>query len=172
MNHIHNRKSIRLKDYDYSCPGEYFVTICTKNRACLFGEIVNEKMNLSKTGIIVDKHWKNILSYKDNVELDEYIIMPNHIHGIVVIKEPVRAILESPVPTTKYRRRKMLLSKIIGRFKTMSAKEVNILRNTLGIPLWHRNYYEHIIRGENDLANIREYIANNVFRWAHKTKFE
>jgi len=163
---LHRRKSIRLKEYDYSQPGEYFVTICMYGRDCILGEIIREAMKLSPFGEIVEKYWEQISKYSQDVELDEYIIMPNHIHGIVVLTEPVGAIHGSPLPTTRQQRRKMKLSKIIGRFKMIAAKEINLLRSMPGKSVWQRGYYEHIIRSEKDLNNIRDYIINNPFKWA------
>jgi putative transposase len=162
---IRHRKSIRLKEYDYSLPGEYFITICTFDRNCILGEIIEEKMKLSSSGEIVKKCWEQIPGYYKDVELDEYIIMPNHIHGIVVLTEPVGAIHESPLPITPQQRRKMKLSKIVGRFKMTTAKEINILQGISGKSVWQRGYYEHIIRNEKELYNIRDYIINNSTKW-------
>jgi putative transposase len=161
----HHRKSIRLKEYDYSTPGEYFITICTRNLVCILGEIVDGEMRLSKAGIIVKQCWEEIPKHFQNVELDEHIVMPNHIHGIIILTEPVGAIHESPLRMTQYQRRTMKLSKIIGRFKITAAKEINLLCRTPGHSVWERNYYEHIIRNKKNLNNIRDYIANNPIQW-------
>ncbi len=164
-NSQHHRRSIRLKGYDYSQSGAYFITICTYNRECLFGKIVDDKMILNQYGEIANQCWLEIPNHFPNVELDEYIIMPNHIHEIIVINEQnVGAIHELPLQN-QYQRRKMLIPKIIGRFKMNSAKQINQLRHTPNIPVWQRNYYEHIIRNENELNKIREYIINNPLHW-------
>jgi len=168
---IHNRKSIRLKEYNYALPGEYFITICTNDKECLFGEIVEEDMKLSQIGAIVQRYWEEIPKHFPNVGLDAFIVMPNHIHGIIVITNSVGAIHELPLqgklplPMTKQQRRAMLLPKIIGRFKMNSAKEINMFRNTTGSHVWQRNYYDRIIRDEKELNNIREYIINNPLQW-------
>jgi putative transposase len=122
------RYSIRLKGYDYSRPGRYFVTICTKNRECLFGDIINDKMQLNSMGSVVDDEWKKTSMIRNNVELGEYVVMPNHIHGIIIINDPGRgtlgsnelnqivvdAIHELPLPRSEIiKRRRMLLPKII-----------------------------------------------------------
>ncbi|MCX7984388.1 MAG: hypothetical protein N3A63_05755, partial [Bacteroidetes bacterium] len=101
-----------------------------------------------------------------NVTLDEFVIMPNHIHGVIIINENdiVGAIHELPLQDIK-QRRLMTLPKIIGRFKMNVGKHINQLRNTPGIPVWQRNYYEHIIRNEKELNTIREYIINNPLQW-------
>jgi putative transposase len=118
-----SRKSIRLKEYDYSTPGEYFVTVCTYNRICIFGDVIGEELRLSKEGTILQKCLEEIPKYYPNIELDTYVIMPNHVHGIINIIEPVGAIHESPLHMTQYQRRIMKLSKIIGRFKMISTKK-------------------------------------------------
>jgi REP element-mobilizing transposase RayT len=162
---LHYRKTIRLKEYDYSSPGEYFVTLCTHQRDDIFGTIVNESVCLSPAGNIIKQYWEEIPKHFENVELDEFIIMPNHIHGIIVLTEPIGVIHESPLPMTQRQRRTMTLSKIIGRFKMLTAKEINLMHNAPGHPVWQRNYYEHIIRNDKDLNNIREYIVNNPMQW-------
>jgi len=142
------RKQIRLKDYDYSLPGNYFVIICTKDRECLFGEIINDEMVLSETGRMVKKWW---------LRLDEFIIMPNHMHGIIEI------ICRGGVtPPLQY---KPILGQIVGYFKYQSTKTINKKNNTFGEKLWQRNYYEYIIRGEKDLDRIRSYILENPEKW-------
>ena len=163
-----HRKSIRLKEFDYSQPGEYFATICTHDRRCFLGEVIGEEMRLNENGKTVARCWADIPTHFSNVELDVFTAMPNHIHGIIVLTEPesVAAIHESPLPTTQEQRRKMKLSKIVGRFKMITAKEINLLRGDSGKSVWQRNYYEHIVRNEKDLNNIREYITNNPLKWA------
>jgi len=178
---IHHRRSIRLQDYDYSSEGAYFVTICARHRECLFGEIQNEQMILNEYGKIVEQCWLDLPNHYHNIVLDAYIVMPNHFHGIIFITDNVdnvRAIHELPqhelpqheLPLqssqqSSQQRRKMLLPKIIGRFKMNAAKQINQIRNTPGIPVWQRNYYEHIIRNEESLNNIRNYIVNNPSKW-------
>ena len=142
---IHRRKIIRLREYDYSSPGDYFVTIRTDKKAYLLGEVIKEKIQLSRNGEIVRRYWEEIPKHFENVELDEFIIMPNHFHGIIVLTEPVGAIHESPLQMTQRQRRIMTLSKIIGRFKMRTAKEINLMNKTPGCPVWQRSYFEHII---------------------------
>ena len=164
----HHRKSIRLKDYDYSQAGGYFVTICTRNRECVFGKIEGSEMRLNSAGNAVRKCWDDLQNNFLDVKCDTFVVMPNHIHGIILIlsDDHVGAIHESPLRTDKMMiRRRMVLPKIIGRFKMNSAKQINDLRGTPGISVWQRNYYEHVIRDENSLNRIREYIATNPLRW-------
>jgi len=147
------------------------LTICTKNRECLFGEIINGEMILSEYGKIVEKYWIEIPKYYQNVFIDEYIIMPNHVHGIIVIKqdEPiVGTIHELSLQDKSYfndwlQRRNMLLSKIIGFFKMNSSKLIHQLGQN--IFKWQRSFYDHVIRNEESLAEIRKYIQDNPKNW-------
>ncbi|MDD4203125.1 MAG: hypothetical protein PHQ52_06630 [Candidatus Omnitrophica bacterium] len=157
-----NRRSIRVKEFDYSQEGLYAVTICTQNKHHIFGEIDNGEMILNKYGKIAKKHWTSIPNRYPNVKLDKYIIMPNHVHLIVEIKPLVGAIHELPLPQ---KRRNMLLPKLIGYYKMNSSKQINQIKKTPGYRLWQRNYYEHIIRNEKDLSYIRYYIDNNPSNW-------
>jgi len=156
----HNRRSIRLKGYDYSRSGAYFVTICAQNRVCLFGEIVNGEMTLNDAGLMVKTVWFNLPNHYPNVGLDQYVIMPNHFHGIIELSNNVGAGLK-PAPTKRHG-----LPEIVRGFKTFSSRRINKIHHTPGVKLWQRNYYEHIIRNENELNRIREYIINNPAQWA------
>ncbi len=163
-------KSMRLAGYNYSWPGAYFVTVCTFDKRCMFGRVVNEKMNINSYGKIVKREWiVSCKSYPD-VYCDYYIVMPNHFHAIVFINKPQSASGASPrqsdaVPVTRKDRRQMLLPKIVGRFKMQAAKHINLIRNTSGRAIWQRSYYDHIIRNEEDLTQKREYIINNPIKW-------
>jgi REP element-mobilizing transposase RayT len=128
-------------------------------------------MQLSEAGRIVQSVWDGLAQFYRGVESDAFVIMPNHVHGIVVIRATVGAIHESPLPPDPSEpvrigdRRRMLLSKIVGRFKMVTAKKINATRETPGKPVWQRNYYEHIIRHEASLNRVRQYITNNPARW-------
>ena len=159
-------ESIRLPEYDYSLPGYYFINICTKNRENLFGEIKNNKMNLSAFGHLVKRQWRQISKIRKNIVSDAFIIIPNHIHGILTIVEAIHELpLQGSSPRGWAKRRQMMLSKIIGQFKMQTAKQINQFKNTPGLPVWQRNYYEHIIRNESELNRIRVYIKNNPANW-------
>ncbi|HXG37157.1 MAG TPA: transposase [Bacteroidota bacterium] len=159
------KNSLRLAGYNYSQPGGYFITVCTEDREHLFGEVCDGKMIENQYGQIIRECWKGLPNHYPNVELDEFVVMPNHIHGIVfVVNDLVGAIHESPLPRD---RRKMLLSKIVGRFKMSAAKQINILRHTPGLSVWQRGFYDHIIRDERSLSRIREYITTNPERWKY-----
>ena len=172
INRFHCRKTIRLKGYDYSQSGFYYVTICTQNRECLLGEIINRKMVLNEIGKIVDDILNSLPNRYEQIKLDIYQIMPNHVHKIIQIvgahhdapimhhDAPVykRAIHESP------QQKRSLLSQIIGYFKMNSAKLIHQINPNIRV--WQRNYYEHIIRNENELNSIRQYIVDNPKNWA------
>ena len=133
----YKRHSLRLRDYDYSRSGAYYITICTKNKECLLGEIITDKtplIRLSPIGGIVRKFWLEIPEQFRNVELDEFVIMPNHIHGVIIIN-PVGAIHELPLQSQQPRRQ-MLIPKIVGWYKMNSAKHINAIRKTPGMPVW------------------------------------
>ena len=162
---------MRLRGYDYSLPGSYFVTICTHGRECLLGDVVDDKMRLNEAGNIVANCWKDLPDHYPHTELDEFVVMPNHIHGIIVIVDngkvqgfnPQRAGYK-PAPTSEH-----TLSEVVRGFKTFSARRINQLLDRTGSPVWQRNYYEHVIRDENTLAAVREYIVNNPAKWAKDT---
>ncbi|GIV89164.1 MAG: hypothetical protein KatS3mg055_1682 [Chloroflexus sp.] len=161
-----NRRSIRLKGYDYFQPGAYFITICTKDRACLFGEVVNGEMRLNALGQIVQDVWHDLPNHVSNVVLDAFVVMPNHVHGITIIRDDtVVGAGSEPAPTTPTKKHHGL-PEIVRQFKTFSARRINEMRGTPGVSVWQRNYYEHIIRDEQSLNRIRAYIANNPLRWA------
>jgi REP element-mobilizing transposase RayT len=149
----HHRRSIRLKGYNYAQSGAYFVTICTWQRQGLFGEITNKEMHLNIYGEIIQRYWGSLPEHQDDLELDEFIVMPNHVHGIIVLIDN---------PSCKKRHG---LPEIIRGFKTFSARRINKIRRLSGVPVWQRGYYEHIIRNEKSLMAIREYIINNPLSW-------
>jgi REP element-mobilizing transposase RayT len=161
----YHRRSTRLRGYDYSRNGLYFITICTHQRECIFGEIIDGEMRVNKIGQIVLETWNKLPYRFPDIQLDQFVVMPNHAHGIIHI---VGAIHESPLPNAPMdhiQRRRMLLSKIIGYFKMNSAKQINLIRNTPAAPIWQRNYHDHIIRNERSLNIIRGYILQNPLQW-------
>ena len=180
--YIHHRHSIRLKDYDYSLTGAYFVTICTWQRECLFGEIVNGEMVLNDMGRIVVDEWEKTATVRKNVILDEFVIMPNHFHGIIFFSEDVGAIpagrpiaIGSNVGCCTERRATQRVAPtgsvsgsigaVMSQIKSIVTKRINALRNNPGCPVWQRNYYERVIRNEDELSRAREYIVNNPMKW-------
>ncbi len=165
----HHRRSIRLRGYDYTQPGAYFVTICTHNREPLFGQVEDGRMALNAFGRIVWEEWFRTAQVRPYVELfeDEFVVMPNHIHGIIwIVGKPVGA-TRRVAPTDGHPRGPApgSLGAIIVQFKSIVTKRINALRGTPGVPVWQRNYYEHIIRNERALRAIRRYIIENPRRW-------
>jgi len=164
---FHKRKMIRLPDYDYSLPGYYFVTICTQKRQCVLGNVgagsPGPIMELNPIGKMVDKIWKEIPDHYPGVEIDEFVVMPNHLHGIIVIGGA-----EFPGPIMKGGETPPLqptLGHIVAYFKYQSTKQINMIRHTPGIAFWQRNYYERVIRHDKELEEIRHYIHYNPCTW-------
>ena len=166
----HHRRSIRLKGYDYSSAGAYFITLCTHHRECIFGEIMDGAMHLNPYGLIVASAWKQSSVIRQEIELDEWVVMPNHVHGIVVITHNSSGVpdiagangrLPPPISPMKPRS----ISSFMAGFKSFTTKRINILRDTPGNVVWQRNYYERIIRDERALNNIRRYIQMNPINW-------
>jgi REP element-mobilizing transposase RayT len=173
----HHRRSIRLKGYDYSQAGAYFVTICAQNRECLFGEIVDGEMRLNGQGEIVIACWDNLPCHFPHIELDAFVVMPNHVHGIIVIAYDTGGgrgkAFANPskccVPTKRGSPGGSLCA-VVQNFKSISTRKINQQRDARGAPVWQRNYYEHIIRDERELDRIREYIAANPAKWDEDTE--
>ncbi len=177
---IHHRRSIRLKGYDYSQAGAYYVTIVAWHREFLFGEIVNKEMELSKYGEIVQKWWDEIPVHFLNVETGAFVVMPNHVHGIIFILDGRGAVSapddnvrqyaqggETPPlrPSTVFNG-VPTLGQIIAYFKYQATKEMNTVENAGTVTkFWQRNFYEHIIRNETDLQNKTDYIEANPLLW-------
>jgi len=159
----HHRRSIRLKEHDYTLPGAYFITISTWQQEPLFGTVTNGEMRLNQCGQIVQETWNDLPNHYPHIKLDAFCIMPDHIHAIIILTA-VPHMPPSPLPTPK----RHGLPEIVRAFKTFSARHINTLRRAPGIPVWHRNYYEHILRDEVDLANTRRYILHNPQEWENK----
>ena len=166
----HHRRSIRLLGYDYSRSGAYFITLCVENRECLFGDVVNGEMRLNETGRIAAACWKWLAEQYTYVELDEWVVMPNHLHGIIVIRSESGdtgrgASRRTPTNGPSISAKIKPLGQLIGAFKIVSTPRINALRGMPGVSVWQRNYYEHIIRDPDSMNRIRRYIANNPGKW-------
>jgi REP element-mobilizing transposase RayT len=151
-----HRRSIRLPGYDYTSAGAYFVTLVAKDRECLFEHAANRTA--------VERAWLALPATNSHVKLDIYVVMPNHFHGILWLDGPRRGGSRT-APTDALKPRKPL-GRLIGAFKTTSTKAINLLRDSPGVPVWQRNYYERIIRNEAELNRIRQYILDNPANWA------
>jgi REP element-mobilizing transposase RayT len=158
---IKQRRSIRLQGYDYTKAGAYFVTVCTIDRQCIFGEICDNDVVLSHLGKVVAACWLDIPKHYPSVDVDAFVVMPNHVHGIVVITDYAdNANVMSPLPP-----KRPTLGQVVGSLKSASTKQINDLRGTQGETMWQRNYFERIIRREHELNRIREYIQYNPSNW-------
>ena len=180
----HHRRSIRLRGYDYTQAGAYFVTMVAHGRECLFGAIAEGgEMQVNEAGRVVAECWDALPEHFPNVELDAFVVMPNHVHGIVVIGEDDgdaaarrgeaffvvqknASLLHPTQPTPPRGTQSGSIGAIIQNFKSISTRRINASRDTAGAQVWQRNYYEHIIRDEKSLNAIRDYIAGNPANWA------
>jgi putative transposase len=163
------RKSTRLQGYDYSLPGAYFTTIVTYKRQHLFGNVTDGQFYINQFGRIVEHCWLDLPLHYHRVELGAYVIMPNHFHGIVVIQEGVDNFSKGGSQTRPYTSEEIALQyglpEIVRAFKSFSARKINNLRKTTGVPVWQRSFYDRIIRNERELQKISEYIQSNPQNW-------
>jgi len=174
---IHHRRSIRLKGYDYSQAGAYFITLCTKNRQYLFGNVVDGKMILNHAGMATQNCWLEIPKHFPNTILDEFVIMPNHIHGIIVINVGANNYSPQHLPQQNYlsvqsspfQSPSQTIGSVIRGFKIGVTKWFR--QNTDVYDVWQRNYYEHIIRNDEELNAICQYIINNPLNWQEDENF-
>ena len=176
--------SARLQNWDYGWDGAYFITICTKNRECSFGDVYEQKMELSRIGIIADICWTEIKRHSDHIELGEYIVMPNHIHGIVILSgNPVetRHALSLPhvlslrdnhnqsIGQQRFQNQgKNTISSIIGSYKSAVTKHARRLGFEFN---WQSRFHDHIIRDQESFDRISEYIRNNRINWEKDKHF-
>ena len=207
----HHRRSVRLKGFDYTCSNAFFVTICSCQKECIFGSIFNGAMALNEQGKSIQRAWLETASKRPSIQLDEFVIMPNHFHGIIWIVDEVQRrgtacraqnacrIPDSgrapeivsmvrdrsvhcghgtpcpydpniaPTPDLKFERFGRPVSgslpTIIRSFKSAAGKYVNEVRESPGTPVWQRNYYERIIRNDDELLRTRDYIRANPENW-------
>ena len=190
---VQQRRSVRLAGYDYAQAGAYYLTICAYERRCVFGRVVGEEMVLTRWGEVVAEEWVRSGAMRPGVEMDAFVVMPNHLHGIVVFtvgadgcpperKQGRGAGRGAPMALGRrwperagerdgahsgapLRRTARSVGSLVAQFKATAARRINVARETPGAPVWQRNYYEHVIRDEGDLEEIRRYIAENPQRW-------
>lgn len=174
---IHHRRSIRLRGYDYSQAGMYFVTICTQGRLCLFGDVVDGAMKLNDAGRLAHEEWRNTEVMRENIALHEFIVMPNHVHGIIEIAVGARCTRPlSPRADDGQGRvqlgrvqRAPTIGDVVRGYKSAVTKRVSQLHERHSLAVWQRNYFEHIIRDEDSYLKIAEYIQTNPQRWQMDT---
>jgi len=180
---MRSRRSIRLREYDYTRPGAYFVTVCSHRHECLFGDVSDGEVALSEYGQIVADEWARSAKIRDELRLGDFIVMPNHLHGIVRLgagshgriaaqdwvgahgRAPLRRSPDGSCALGSLHRPGRSLGFFIAGFKSAATKRINLAREKLGEPVWQRNYYEHIVRDEDDLLRIRQYIQDNPLKW-------
>jgi putative transposase len=157
-------KSARLPNYDYSLPGAYFITICTHNRAPIFGHIENGESKLNRLGRIVEATWLDVPKHQPHIVLFEQVVMPNHFHAVLVLRESDSMLTPSPHDEIISRLAPGSLSVIVRSFKaavTKKAHEIHLSSDKI----WQPNYWERVIRDEHELAAVRQYVINNALRW-------
>lgn len=166
-----HRKQLRLRGYDYAFPGVYFVTICSAGKRPVFGSVNEGKTVLSSIGEIVRSEWIALAERFAGLVLDEFVIMPNHLHGVLAFVGDAGG--ASPSPTTTNTAMSPgraspspTLFEVIGAFKSISTIKVNKLMGRRGVPLWQRSYYEHIVRTGEDVRKIQRYILENPLMWS------
>lgn len=172
------RRTIRVRGYDYTQAGAYFITICTRDRECLLGKVVNGMVQLNETGRLVESVWLQTATVRSGIELDAYVVMPNHFHAIFFIHESpgVAGATHRVAPTKNYSAaagkthrptgpKPRSVGSVMAQFKSLVTKRINDTAQYRGGSIWQRNYYEHVIRDEESLNRIREYISTNAPRW-------
>ena len=162
----HRRRSLRLKNYDYSRAGAYFITICTKNRVCRFGNISDRQMNLNWIGRILQEEWMNIPKRFPRVRLDEFVVMPNHVHGLIFIQGGIT----SDASNKANEKTILTVGGIVGAYKSLCTNRLLQRVRCRGSgriigTIWQRNYWERVVRNEIELDQIRKYIQTNPARW-------
>jgi REP element-mobilizing transposase RayT len=165
-----HRRSIRLNGYDYTSPGVYFVTVVAYHRDNIFGEIAGGGMRLNEWGEIAHMEWMKTAEIRPEIKLDEFVIMPNHMHAIIAITECGNGLVGAqrrcaPTVTSMPNVISKSIGAIIRAYKSVVTKRINIIRGTPGAPVWQRNYYERIVRNADALSRIREYIRFNPAGW-------
>ncbi len=169
------RRSIRLRDYDYRWEGAYFITICTYGKAKLFGMVDEGAMTLNDLGNIVAAEWLHIAKARPNILLDSFVVMPNHVHGIIFIIDSCNAGSDKNVTGVQPKASRTLLAgslgAIVGHFKAAVSRRFNKRRSVRRQQIWQRNYHKHIIRSEQSLHEIRNYIIENPGRWRQDSMY-
>jgi len=184
----YQRHSLRIKNYNYSLPGAYFITICTYHKENILGYLIDGKMELNVLRKITAREWLRTFQIRKNIQLDKYMVMPNHFHGIIILTEEerhnslcpyknnqkpynCRGTMHRAHPPSTYESFGKPISgsipTIVRGFKSAVTRGIKRLDYPFFYSVWQRNYYEHIIRNERELNRIREYVQNNPLRWQY-----
>jgi REP element-mobilizing transposase RayT len=169
----HHRRSIRLPTYDYASRGAYFLTLCTFQGELLFGSIIGEAVALSPLGHIVEDEWIRSEAVRQEIELDQFVVMPNHLHAVVWIARESHATNWATAGSPYIGRQfalcgpgKRTVSSLVGGFKSAVTRRINEWRDTPGSLVWQRDFYERVLRNESELERARQYILDNPRKWA------
>lgn len=171
----HHRRSLRLKEYDYRQAGAYFVNIVLQDRLCLFGEVIGTEMQLNQAGEMISEVWRALPNRFPTIVIDTFVVMPNHLHGIIIINQRPIPVGAGLVPAQNVETQSAdtppALGDVIGAYKSLTTVEYTRGVKTMKWTpfhrrLWQRNYYEHIIRNDDSLNHIRQYIIDNPGQWA------
>ncbi|MDD5088031.1 MAG: transposase [bacterium] len=162
-------KSTRLPHYDYAASGTYFLTLCIHNKECFLGEVGDGSVHLSEYGRIVEREWRHSAEIRKELNVGDFIVMPNHLHGIVLLRENNEAHCRAALPDVYRRssreRESHSISSFVAGFKAYTTKLVNELRKAPGTRLWQPNYFEHVIRNADQFSRACNYIRTNPLRW-------
>ena len=177
-NPLPQRRSIRLPEYDYTQPGAYFITLVTSNRISRFGEIINAEMHLTRLGLTVDREWRHLSCRFPGWNFDAFVVMPNHVHGLLLLEGAVPGPAQQGGPTTtpesvtlrpNIKKDAVVpgsVGTIVRAFKSSTSLRYNRMTGLEPGPLWQRNYHEHVVRSNAELNMIYSYIENNPAQWA------
>jgi putative transposase len=166
MNEYRRKNSLRLPGWDYTSQGGYFITIVTHDRLPLLGQIQNDEIKLNEWGEIINRGWLWLEDQYPYVILDDYVIMPNHFHGILWINVDEMNIRKGGSRTALTTGTTIkTIGRLVGAFKTVTTKQINLLCESPSQPVWQRSYHDHIIRNDEDLSRIRNYINSNPEKW-------
>jgi len=160
---VHHRRSLRFDRWDYREVGVYFVTVTTQARVPLFGSVVEGTVRLSRFGEIAREEWLRAAASRSGADLDLFVVMPNHFHGLVTLL-PDQHLPDLPRAIPRLASRS--LGAFVGGFKSATSRRINDVRRTPGKQVWQRNYFDRIVRNEDELDAIRAYIYENPARWA------
>ncbi|MEW6490588.1 MAG: transposase [Thermodesulfobacteriota bacterium] len=162
-NDLPHRRSSRLPSFDYAQAGAYFVTVCTAGRRLVFGTVAGPTVDLNGVGRIIEEEWKRTAVLRPGVELDAFVVMPNHLHAVVLLPCGGSA---SAADRLRFQRSPRTLGSLVAGFKAAATARVNALRGTPGASVWQRGYFEHVVRDDAALDRIRTYISDNPLQWS------
>ena len=171
---LHHRQSIRWQEHDYAASGTYFVTICTADRACLFGDVLDSETRVNALGRIVEDEWVRTGVVRPEVVIDVFVVMPNHLHGFVTLRpdesrqDPGANMAQGDAAL---RRPPRSLGSMIAAFKQVTTVRINEVRGTPGASIWQRGYHDRVVRDGDEFDRIAEYIVTNPDRWEHDGLF-